>query len=199
MMSKYKAAASQSLEAFSTLIEAEAIVFEQSLMQLHKKIEALQLMIETPDCMSQIVNGISSETCLPAECIVTMTGLPPYMSNVYPCEFTSSNVPYRWTGPDTKTKFYVWIDRSEERSLVIEVLSAIQPSVLDEVVVLIDGQPVRYDRPSEGIAATLNVREGKPFVTEICLTVPRNYMPSEVNGSADNRPLGLALSRLIIK
>jgi hypothetical protein len=198
-MSKYKAAASQSLEAFSTLIEAEAIAFEQSLMQLHKKVEALQLMIETPDCMSQIVNGVSSETCLPAECIVTMTGLPPYMSNVYPCEFTSSNVPYRWTGPDTKTKFYVWVDRSEDRSLVIEILSAIQPSVLDEVVVLIDGQPVQHDRPSEGIAATLNVREGKPFVTEICLTVPRNYMPSEVNGSADNRPLGLALSRLIIK
>jgi hypothetical protein len=199
MMSKYKAAACQSLEAFSTLIEAEAGAFEQSLMQLHKKVEALQLMIETPDCMSQIVNGVPSDIRLPAECIVTMTGLPPYMSNVYPCEFTASNVPYRWTGPDTKTKFYVWVDRSEERSLVIEILSAIQAGVLDEVVVLIDGQPVRHDRPSEGIAATLNAREGKPLVTEICLVVPRNYTPSEVSGTADNRSLGLAISRLIIK
>lgn len=199
MMSKYKVAASQSLEVFSTLIEADARLFEQSLMQLHKKVEALQLMIETPDCMSQIVNGVSSDMCLPVECIVTMTGLPPYMKNVYPCEFTSSNVAYRWTGPDTKTKFYVWVDRSEERRLIIEVLSAIQSRVLDEVVVLIDEQPVQHDRLPEGITATLNAREGKPLVTEICLVVPKNYTPSEVNGTADNRSLGLALSRLIIK
>jgi len=199
MISKYKLAADQSLEEFSSLIEVEVLALEKSLMQLHAKVEALQLMIETPDCMSQIVNGVAPDVCLPIECTVTMTGLPPYISNLYPCEFTPSNIPYRWTGPDKETTFFVWIDRSEERNLTIEILSAIQSNVLDDLVVSIDGQKTSYVRLPEGILVRLTEREGRPSLTEICLVVLQNYTPREVSGTDDNRPLGLALSRLLIK
>jgi len=199
MISKYKLAADQSLEEFSSLIEAEVLALEKSLMQLHAKVEALQFMIETPDCMSQIVNGVAPDVCLPIECTVTMTGLPPYISNLYPCEFSPSNIPYRWTGPDKETTFFVWIDRSEERNLTIEILSAIQSNVLDHLVVTIDGQKTSYVRLPEGILVRLTEREGRPSLTEICLVVPQNYTPREVSGTDDNRPLGLALSRLLIK
>jgi hypothetical protein len=199
MISKYKLAADQSLEEFSSLIEAEVHALEQSLMQLHAKVETLQLMIETPDCMSQAVNGVGSNVCLPIECIVTMTSLPPYISNLYPCEFTPSNIPYRWTGPDKETTFFVWIDRSEERALTLEILSAIQPNVLDDLVISIDGQKTTYERLPEGIFVRLTEREGRSSLTEICLTVLQNYTPREVSGTNDNRPLGLALSRLLIK
>lgn len=199
MISKYKVAASQSLIEFSNLVEADFHTFEQSLMQLHTKVEALQLMVETPDCMSQIINGVGSDVCLPTECIVTMTGLPPFIRNLYPCEFTPSNIPYRWTGPDKETTFFVWIDRSEERTLTIEILSAIQSNVLDDLAVLIDGQVIPYKRLPEGILVRLNGRKGRPGLTEICLVVSQNYTPREVSGTADNRPLGLALSRLLIK
>ena len=199
MISEYKLAVDQSLEEFSSLIEAEVLALEKSLMQLHAKVEALQLMIETPDCMSLAINGVGSNVCLPIECIVTMTGLPPYISNLYPCEFTPSNIPYRWTGPDKETTFFVWIDRSEERTLTIEILSAIQSNVLDDLAVLIDGQVIPYKRLPEGILVRLNGRKGRPGLTEICLVVSQNYTPREVSGTADNRPLGLALSRLLIK
>jgi hypothetical protein len=199
MISKYKLAADQSLEEFSSLIEAEVHALEQSLMQLHAKVETLQLMIETPDCISQAVNGVGSNVCLPIECIVTMTSLPPYISNLYPCEFTPSNIPYRWTGPDKETTFFVWIDRSEERILTIEILSAIQPNVLDDLVVSIDSQKIPYVRLPQGILVRLNERQGRPGLTEICLIVPQNYTPKEVSDTADDRPLGLALSRLLIK
>ena len=199
MISKYKVAASQSLIEFSNLVEADFHTFEQSLMQLHTKVEALQLMVETPDCMSQIINGVGSDVCLPTECTVTMTGLPPFIRNLYPCEFTPSNIPYRWTGPDKETTFFVWIDRSEERTLTIEILSAIQPNVLDDLVVLIDSQKIPYVRLPQGILVRLNERQGRPGLTEICLIVSQNYTPIEVSDTADDRPLGLALSRLLIK
>jgi hypothetical protein len=199
MISKYKVAASQSLIEFSNLVETDFHTFEQSLMQLHTKVEALQLMVETPDCMSQIINGVGSDVCLPTECIVTMTGLPPYIRNLYPCEFTPSNIPYRWTGPDKETTFFLWIDRSEERALTLEILSAIQPNVLDDLVISIDGQKTTYERLPEGIFVRLTEREGRSSLTEICLTVLQNYTPREVSGTNDNRPLGLALSRLLIK
>lgn len=200
MISKLKAAASQPLEIFSNVIETEMRAFEQSLSQLHAKVEALQLMIETSDCMSQIVNGVASEVCLPVECIVTMTSLPPYISNLYPCEFTPSNVSYRWTGPNKETRFFVGVDRNQERTLIIEILSAIQPDVLDGLVVAIDGQQMPYQRLPEGVVVSLNAREGRPNLTEICLVVPRNYTPIEAGKTEDDkRLLGLALSRLLIK
>jgi hypothetical protein len=69
------------------------------------------------------------------------------LDGFYALEYTQSGVPYRWTGPQLRFRFGVWIDRSEPVDVTLSVIFCGNPGNVLNTHLFIDEvrYPVRFD------------------------------------------------------
>ena len=117
-------------------------------------------------------------------------------------DYTKSGMPYRWTGPETESRFVLYVDRSVERNLSVNVCSF---SLSDDISmrVGVDGTYMECESAilEEGITTfqCFMPKVGRPQPSLVTLETSRVWSPKEKNpNSKDERMLGVAFHSLLI-
>ena len=171
----------------------------ETLKNLNEKIDAIQNLVEASGAIDRLIVGGGNAVLLPNACVLDMTCLPPYMTNLYALEFTSDDIPYRWSGPGKTTTFMLAVDRTKDKHLEIAILGVSCPDVLADLSLQVDGTETVVDITESKITATMPSRQSNQSFTEIVLRVATTVSPNSLNGSSDQRLLGLAISRISVK
>jgi hypothetical protein len=189
----------ETVSQISAWIMQEIASQAETLKNLNEKIDAIQNLVEASDAIDRLIVGGGNTVLLPNACVLDMTCLPPYVTNLYALEFTSDDIPYRWSGPGKTTTFTLAIDRTKEKYLEIAILGVVCPDVLADLSLQVDGTETAVDITESKITATMPSRQSNQSFTEIVLRVAATVSPNSLNGSNDQRLLGLAISRISVK
>lgn len=118
-----------------------------------------------------------------------------FQDGFFPVEYTSEGTPFRWTGPSTHFSFDIFIDRSREGEVRLDVLNCIDFDVQKNLSLLVDGQSVsvhlKEAAPGFTATAVLPPRDGKEGTNLVFIT-PATIMPP---GTNETRALGVAFAR----
>ncbi|GEM_PF-1464878 len=119
-----------------------------------------------------------------------------FQDGFFPVEHTSDGTPFRWTGPSPQFSFDIFIDRSHEVEVRLDVLNCIDFDVQKNISLLADGEsvPVSIDEAAPGFVATavISPREGKE-ATNLVFLLPATIVPP---GTEDKRALGVAVTKI---
>ncbi len=118
-----------------------------------------------------------------------------FQDGFFPVEHTSDGTPFRWTGPSPQFSFDIFIDRSREVEVRLDVLNCIDFDAQKNISLLVDGEstPVTINEAEPGFIATaiLSPREGKDG-TNLVFLLPTTIVPP---GTEDKRALGVAFTK----
>jgi hypothetical protein len=123
----------------------------------------------------------------------------------YATEHDPQGRPFRWSGPLTHSTVDLRIDTRADLEVDLRVLGAIAPDVLDGLRLEVHGEavPLRLSVPAEGGRRLMGfipqriAAAGERGRVRLERRVPRTVSPCDLDpGSADARPVGLALSWL---
>jgi hypothetical protein len=118
-----------------------------------------------------------------------------FQDGFFPVEHTADGTPFRWTGPSPQFSFDIFIDRSREVELRLDVVNCIDFDSQKNISLLVDGESVALDieEVPPGFVATANLRarEGK-HATNVVFLVPNTIVPP---GTTETRALGVAFTR----
>lgn len=124
----------------------------------------------------------------------------PISDNFYEAEPFGDGEHIRWTGPERLNNFHVPIDRTQERTLRLSIVSTIKPELLNSIKLYVDGELVVFDIESRNEGTEL-IATLPPSIrvqdTLISMFIPHLFAPSELDpSSSDNRKLGVAFRQL---
>jgi hypothetical protein len=118
-----------------------------------------------------------------------------FQDGFFPVEHTSDGTAFRWTGPSPHFSFDIFIDRSREVEICLDVLNCIDFEVQKNLSLLADGEsvPVTLKEAAPGFAATaiLPQREGSEG-TNLVFVLPATIVPP---GTKETRALGVAFAK----
>ncbi|NQZ04536.1 hypothetical protein [Idiomarina sp.] len=122
--------------------------------------------------------------------------------NFYPLEKTKNEQPYRWTGPEARNVFSLAVDRSKERTVKLRLFNSVEPELLKELEVIVDGEvcehKLNYDKSI--IVITGMLKPVKKFdATQVELKLPRTHSPQELGSGNDMRKLGVAFHAIEVE
>jgi hypothetical protein len=119
-----------------------------------------------------------------------------FQDGFFPVEHTADGTPFRWTGPSPHFSFDIFIDRSRDVEVRLDVLNCIDFDVQKNLSLLADGESVAVtlNGAAPGFTATaiLPQREGKEG-TNLVFMLPATIVPP---GTQETRALGVAFGRL---
>jgi len=199
MVSKKQVSETVSLSHLSEWITKELNAQVDTIQHLSDQVDALQDLVDPISSDEKLRLTEQGKTWLPDACSFDVTCLPPRVPNLYACEFTSDNLPYRWTGPDRTTQLNFNINRTNDKHLEIKFLGAASPEVLKVVKLYVDRREAPVILTESSLTATLPAKHNAPHVTEIILTLAQTISPNSLNGSKDTRLLGISISGVSIK
>lgn len=146
-----------------------------------------------------VLDETSHVARLPKTAIIEPDQLLRPRDGFYPAEYTSSGVPFRWTGPLPQFSFDVFVDRARGADLKLEVLNCIDLEKQGHVMLLVDGEAVPLDIEPvgpTGFNATATVpKNAEGRATNLVFVLPAVLPPA---GSKDARLLGVAFGRLTV-
>ncbi len=126
----------------------------------------------------------------------------------YATESDPHDRPFRWSGPLTRSTVILSVDTRAELELDLRVLLAIAPDVLEGLRLEVHGTaiPLRANASPgggwqfSGVIPQQVAAAGDRHQLRLDLHVPRTVSPRDIDpGSADARPLGIALSWLGVR
>jgi hypothetical protein len=189
----------ESLEEFEEIVNKKFSIFSTLVTELSHKVDALQSLVEMNGLVDSISANDQNEDVWPSECSLDITCLAPDISNLYMCELTPDDVPYRWTGPGKSTRFIFRIDRSTDRVVTFRILGAMSAEVLTDTFLLINGVKTVCDVTDVSIVGSIPAALNGKKPTEIVLVLGNTISPKMVKGENDTRLLGVALAGVAIK
>ena len=189
--------ASFSLKQLFEWVSIELNAQKETISYLNKKVDALQAILEKHGIVDKLTPKVINDSLL--ETIkIDVEDLLSYGSNLYGLELTPGGTAYRWTGPEKSTKLILPIDRTQERTLEIGIISVISPEVLAEFSLEIDGQLASFNLTGSLIKLKIPSSDSISTKTEIDFTLATTVSPNSLNGEGDTRLLGVAISGLTI-
>lgn len=189
--------ASFSLKQLFEWVSIEFNAQKETIAYLNKKVDALQDVLEKHGIVDKLIPKVTEGSLLKAQKI-DVDDLLSYGSNFYGLELTPGGTAYRWTGPERSTKFILPIDRTQERTLEIGIISVISPEVLAEFSLEIDGQLASFNLTGSLIKLKIPSSDSMLIDTEINFTLASTVSPDSLNGAGDTRLLGVAITGLVI-
>lgn len=116
----------------------------------------------------------------------------------YPQEYTSTGIPFRWTGPTPQFSFDVFVDRAMGADLKLEALNCIDYDTQSKLSLLVDGErvPLEVTREELGFTATAVLpQRDDARSSNLVFVLSSVLQPPESN---DPRLLGVAFGRLTV-
>lgn len=181
-------------DRFADVVEAELKSLAAGQAELRHRLDALCDLLETGGRLLSLIGEAAMRPPAPAQFAIDMESVSPFVENLYPCEYTATNVPFRWTGPGTTVKLFLYVDRAKPRQMKIRVMGAVSDEARGTLAVRIDGETVEHVAREHALLVPLPPGEPPGGMTELLIEVPATRSPLELHGEGDARPLGIAIA-----
>jgi hypothetical protein len=182
-------------QEFVKAVVEEFTSLSREIAALRRELSALTAYQASRDRWLAIETEQAKIAKLPRVVVIEPDQVLPFQDGFYPVEHTSDGTPFRWTGPSPHFSFDVFIDRSLEVEVRLDVLNCIDFDVQKNLSLLADGEsvPVTLKEAAPGFTATaiLPRREGKEG-TNLVFVLPATIAPP---GTEDTRSLGVAFAK----
>jgi hypothetical protein len=174
---------------------AELTSLNRAVVALKRELAALTAYQESRDRWLAIETEQAKIAPLPRVVTIEPDQVLRFQDGFFPVEHTSDGTPFRWTGPSPHFSFDVFIDRSREVEVRLDVLNCIDFEVQKKLSLLADGEsvPVSVSEAAPGFVATaiLPPREGREG-TNLVFVLPATIVPP---GTDETRALGVAFTK----
>lgn len=167
----------------------------REIVALRREISALTAYQASRDRWLAIETEQAKIAALPRVVMIEPDQLLRFQDGFFPVEHTADGTPFRWTGPSPHFSFDIFIDRSREVEVRLDVLNCIDFDVQKNLSLLADGEsvPVTLTEAAPGFRASaiLPRREGKEG-TNLVFLLPATIVPP---GTEETRSLGVAFTK----
>jgi hypothetical protein len=176
----------------------EFSILSREIAGLKRELSALADYQEARDRWLVLDDLVEKNLHLPRIVVIEPDQLLRPRDGFYPVEYTSSGVPFRWTGPSVQFSFDLYIDRRHGADLRLEVLNSVDFSAQKNLTLLVDSTivPLKITQEGNGFnASAVLPRSTEGRSTSIVFVLPAVIVPPESN---ETRSLGVAFGRLTV-
>ncbi|GAB2191901.1 hypothetical protein MAH1_35100 [Sessilibacter sp. MAH1] len=175
-----------------TLLEEKQKALEEKLALMDRIFRESELLVNNEELQLSTSN-------LLGHIVLRAIDTVAHGDNMYAIEEGKSGV-YRWVGPDRLTKFELPIDRSEDKTLILRLISEIEEGVYKTVKIYIDGVLCECDYSAKkGVMEIVaNIPKcQKSRDTLVAVFCPRIIRPCDINpDSKDLRKVSVAFKEI---
>ena|ERR1700744_503161 len=162
---------------------------------LRRELAALAAYQASRDRWLAIETETAKIAALPRVVVIEPDQMLRFQDGFFPVEYTSDGIAFRWTGPSPQFSFDIFIDRSLEVEVRLDVLNCIDFEVQKNLSLLADGESAKVTLkeapPGFTASAVLPRRKGKES-TNLVFILPATIVPP---GTEETRSLGVAFAR----
>lgn len=182
-------------EEFVQAVAEELANLNREIATLNRELNALTAYQGSRDRWLAIEEEKQRIAPLPRVVRIEPDQLLRFQDGFFPVEHTSDGKPFRWTGPSPQFSFDIFIDRSRNVEVRLDVVNCIDFEAQKNISLLVDGESVSVNieesAPGFVVNAILPPREGRQG-TSLIFLVPATIVPP---GTDETRSLGVAFTR----